>query len=83
MATLRARLRAGEMLVGPMLTLNCPEVAELCTELGYDWLFLDAEHTPVDVVELQRMLQAAKPTPCLLRLADDSPTTIAKALDIG
>lgn len=66
-----------------MITLSSPEVAELFAELGFDWLFIDAEHTPMEAPELQRLLQAANPTPGVIRLASDSPTAIAKALDIG
>lgn len=66
-----------------MVTLSSPEVAELLAALGFDWLFIDAEHTPMEAAEIQRLLQAASPTPCLIRLGSDSPAAIAKALDIG
>ena len=57
----RTRLRAGERLIGPMVTLSSPEVVELFAELGFDWLFIDAEHTPMEAAQLQRLLQAAHP----------------------
>jgi 2-keto-3-deoxy-L-rhamnonate aldolase RhmA len=41
----RKRLTDGELLVGTMVTLNCPEVAEILASLGFDWLFVDAEHS--------------------------------------
>ena len=38
------RLRRNELLLGTMLTLPSPEVAEMIAACGYDWLFLDGEH---------------------------------------
>lgn len=66
-----------------MVTLSSPEVCELFAALGYDWLFIDAEHTPMEAKDLQALLQAAHPTPGIIRLGTDNPAAIAKALDIG
>ena len=79
----RQRLLAGERLVGPMVTLGSPEVAEILTKVGFDWLFLDAEHAPFDALSLQRMVQAAGDTPCLVRLEASQEVPIKKALDVG
>ena len=38
------RLRRNELLLGTMLTLPSPEVAEMIAACGYDWLFMDGEH---------------------------------------
>lgn len=79
----RQRLLAGERLVGPMVTLGAPEVAEILAKVGFDWLFLDAEHAPFDALSLQRMMQAAGNTPCLVRLEASQEVPIKKALDVG
>jgi 2-dehydro-3-deoxyglucarate aldolase len=79
----RQRLLAGERLVGPMVTLGAPEVAEILTKVEFDWLFLDAEHAPLDALSLQRMMQAAGNTPCLVRLSAGQEVAIKKALDVG
>lgn len=79
----RQRLLAGETLIGTMLTLPAPEIAELMAEVGFDWLFLDAEHSPLNTREMQRMMQGAGPTPCVVRLANDNEAAIKKALDSG
>jgi 2-keto-3-deoxy-L-rhamnonate aldolase RhmA len=81
--TFRARLRAGELLVGPMITLNSPEVVELLAELGFDWLFIDAEHTPIGPPEIQVLLRAAGRVPAIIRLPSAEATTIGKVLDSG
>jgi 2-keto-3-deoxy-L-rhamnonate aldolase RhmA len=65
------------------MTLNSPAVAELMAEAGFDWLFIDAEHSTMDTSEMQAMLQAASPTPCVIRLTAGDDVPIKKALDIG
>ncbi|MCB9421942.1 MAG: 2,4-dihydroxyhept-2-ene-1,7-dioic acid aldolase [Ardenticatenaceae bacterium] len=79
----RQRLLAGELLVGTMVTLPAPEVAEILATVGFDWLFLDAEHAALNTREMQRIMQGAWQTPCIVRLADDSEVAVKKALDIG
>ncbi len=83
MQQFRQKLLAGERLVGPMVTLGAPEVAEILARVGFDWLFLDAEHAPFDALSLQRMMQAAGDTPCLVRLAASQEVPIKQALDVG
>jgi len=79
----RTRLRAGERLVAPLLTLNSPAVTELMSAVGFDWFFIDAEHAPLEPFQIQAMLQAAGQTPCVIRLAIGDEVPIKKALDIG
>lgn len=80
----RKRLLAGERLVGTIVTLPAPEISELLAELGFDWLFVDAEHSPLGMREAQVLLQAAGPhCPCLVRVPAGDEVWIKKALDIG
>jgi 2-keto-3-deoxy-L-rhamnonate aldolase RhmA len=77
-----ARLRAGETLLGSIIALPCPEVTELFSRAGFDWLFIDTEHAPLDALAAQCLLQAAR-CPCLVRVAAGEEAVIKKALDIG
>ena len=65
----RERLKARELLVGTMVTLGSPEVAEIMASVGFDWLFLDAEHSALGTLDLQRLLQGAGSTPGVVRVA--------------
>jgi 2-dehydro-3-deoxyglucarate aldolase len=81
---LRQRLLAGELLVGTLVTLPTPEVAEILAGLGFDWLFIDGEHAPIGARDAQALLQAAGPDcPCLIRVPTGDQEWIKKALDIG
>jgi 2-dehydro-3-deoxyglucarate aldolase len=74
----------GKPLLGTIQTLNSTEVTEILATAGYDWIFVDLEHSPLDIGAAQRILQAATPhTPCVLRSPSHEEMWIKKLLDIG
>jgi len=80
----RARLRSGEKLVGTMVTLPTPSTAEILADAGFDWLFVDAEHGPLDVNDIQGILQAVGDrVPCVVRVPECSEAWIKRVLDLG
>jgi 2-keto-3-deoxy-L-rhamnonate aldolase RhmA len=80
----RARLRGGETLFGTMLTLPSPSAAEVLAGLGFDWLFIDAEHGPLETRELLGILQAVSHRiACIVRVPACDEVAIKKALDLG
>jgi 2-dehydro-3-deoxyglucarate aldolase/4-hydroxy-2-oxoheptanedioate aldolase len=80
----RSRLGAGELLVGTIVTLAAPEVAEILAGAGFDWLFIDGEHGPLDARDAQALLQAADGRcPSLIRVPVGEEVWIKKALDVG
>jgi len=51
---------------------------------GFDWLFIDMEHGLLDFTSVQRMVQAAgRSCPCIVRVPNNEPILVAKALDSG
>ena len=82
--TFRTRLRRGETLLGPMVTLRSPSVSEILAEIGFDWLFLDGEHGPLETADLLAILQTvAARTACLVRVPSADETSIKRVLDLG
>ncbi len=80
----RDRLRAGEPLVGTLLSLPSPELAEIAAQAGFDWLFLDMEHGNLEASEAMRMIQAAGDAcPCVVRVPENAEMWTKKALDAG
>jgi 2-dehydro-3-deoxyglucarate aldolase/4-hydroxy-2-oxoheptanedioate aldolase len=80
----RTRLKRGETLLGSLLTLPSPEIAEILAMTGLDWLFIDLEHSTMEVRDAQGILQAvAGRVECLLRLPLNDEIWIKKALDTG
>lgn len=80
---LKRRLRAGETLVGSMITIASSEIAEIMAMAGFDWLFIDGEHGPLEPADVRTLLIAAKGTPCLVRVPAIDEVPIKKALDLG
>lgn len=77
-------LETGNSLLGTLLTIPEPAVAEVLSKVGLDWVFIDAEHSSMsssDVLDLLRALGES----CygLVRVAENSDVEIKKALDAG
>jgi 2-dehydro-3-deoxyglucarate aldolase len=80
----RKRLQARETLFGSMVTLPVPAIAEILADLGFDWLFVDGEHGPLETREILAILQAVGDrVPCLVRVPGAEEPPIKKALDLG
>ena len=78
------RLRQNDLLIGTMITLPSPEIAEMVSSCGFDWLFMDGEHGNLSTLDWQRMLQAvAGRSAAIIRVASNSEREIKKVLDIG
>ena len=83
-AGLRRAIADGALLVGTIVTLEAPAAAERLAEAGFDWLFLDGEHAPLDSARLQGILQAVGGRcPCLIRVPAIDEVWVKQALDIG
>ena len=83
-APFRERLRRGDRLVGTLLGLPSPELAEIAADAGFDWLFIDMEHGALEARDVLRMVQAVRePAACLVRIPETSEMWIKKALDTG
>jgi 2-dehydro-3-deoxyglucarate aldolase len=81
---LRKRLKSGGLVLGTILSLNSPDVAEILSKTGFDWLFIDGEHGTFDTYELQAILQAAGDNiECIFRIPALNEVHVKKALDVG
>ena len=79
-----ARLKSRQSLIGTIVTLSDPHVAEILYSSGFDWLFLDGEHAPLGAIHIQRILQAVQPKcPCAVRIPANAEVYIKQTLDSG
>ena len=62
--SLKARLAAGERALGVLLRMPGEELVEMVAVAGFDFVLVDGEHGPADVVELRRHIAAASSTAC-------------------
>ena len=80
----RRRVLAGDVLVGTIVSLNSPQVAEILGDAGFDWLFIDAEHGAYGPLAVEALIQGTGDrTPCLVRIPVHEETWIEKMLDVG
>ncbi|MDP7013241.1 MAG: aldolase/citrate lyase family protein, partial [Verrucomicrobiota bacterium] len=80
----RQRLKNGETLLGTMVTLPTTATAEILADIGFDWLFLDAEHGSLEYSDIQGILQAiGDKVACMVRLPAAEEMPVKKVLDLG
>jgi 2-keto-3-deoxy-L-rhamnonate aldolase RhmA len=70
---------------GLHLTLLCAEFVEYAGFLGFKWLFLDAEHSPLSHERCRELVRAADllQMPVLVRVPEIKPSVIEGYLDVG
>src|SRR5215467_13600933 len=62
----RARLEAGEFVIGATITTNSIESAALAATLGFHFLWVEMEHSPVSLETLRGIVLAARGLPGLV-----------------
>lgn len=81
----RADLRAGKTLIGCWCSLANPITTEVLGVAGFDWLLLDGEHSPNDVITFIPQLMALKDSPSapVVRPSWNNPVELKRLLDGG
>jgi 2-dehydro-3-deoxyglucarate aldolase len=81
----RRRVLAGEPMIGCWMSLASHIVSEVVGYAGFDWMLLDAEHSPNDLHTLIAQLQALKDSPSapVVRPDWNDPVQIKRLLDAG
>jgi 2-dehydro-3-deoxyglucarate aldolase len=81
----RQDLIAGRRLIGCWASLGSPVTTEVLGIAGFDWILLDAEHAPNDVLTLATQLMALKDSVSapVVRPPFNDVVAIKRLLDIG
>jgi len=82
---LRARMQAGDMLVGTFMKTPNHVTLEILMLAGLDFVCLDAEHSPFDrgAIDACMAVARARDFPVLVRIGDGSPARILDVMDMG
>ena len=82
---LKDRLADGDRMLGVLLRIPAEELVEMCAVAGFDFVLLDCEHGPADLVPLRQHLAvtAAYAVPTLVRVGSAEPALALRALDAG
>jgi 2-keto-3-deoxy-L-rhamnonate aldolase RhmA len=75
----------GRTALGTWVKLPTVDSVELLAHAGFDFLVIDMEHSPLDVLTVHHLLGAARGcgVPTLVRVPDRTPSTISRVLDSG
>lgn len=81
----RKDLIAGKRLIGCWCSMGSPIVAEVLGLAGFDWIVLDGEHAPNDILSFIPQLTALKDSPSapFVRPQWNDTVMIKRLLDIG
>lgn len=81
----KAALQEGRLQNGLWCTINDSLVAEMCAQLGFDWMLFDTEHSALDPLSVLPLLQAVAPYPTtpIVRPGSLNAPEIKKLLDLG
>jgi len=80
----KAKLQAGETVLGVNIVFDSPETVEILGALGYDYVIFDLEHEPFDELAVVHSIRAAEAfnlTP-IVRVPNDA-NLILRFLDAG
>lgn len=80
----RERLSSGKVLLGTIVSLSSPAVIDTLSRVGFDWLWLDMEHSPLSLEQIQTLLTAKTPYCAgLVRVPTNEDQWIKRVLDLG
>lgn len=82
---LKARLAQGEPLLGALVRMPAEDLVEMVAVSGFDFVLIDCEHGPADVVALRHHLVLAEThgVGVLVRVGADEPALVLRVLDAG
>ncbi len=82
---LKEKLAKGQSVIGTFVSLGHPDVTEVLSRIGFDWLLIDGEHSPIDLEMMQRMMQAMNGSGCtpIVRPQWNDMVIIKRILDLG
>lgn len=85
MPSLRARARAGEKLIGALLRMPSEELVEMLAVAEFDFVLIDCEHGPADLVALRQHIALAQvhDVPVIVRVGEGDRGQILRVLDQG
>ena len=83
--TVKEKLARGEQVVGGTVTSSDPNMYCSIANAGYDFLWIEMQHSPLSYQEVARMIWACKDAPAIpfIRVPDATAGDIQKATDIG
>ena len=83
--TVKTKLAAGKQVVGGTITSSDPDVYCAVAHSGFDFLWIEMQHSSLTYDQVARMIWACKDAPAIpfIRVPDATEGDVQKAMDIG
>ncbi len=83
--TVKTKLMQGRQVVGGTIYTNDPNIYCAMAESGFDFLWIEMQHSPLTYDDVAKMIWACKDAPAIpfIRVPDATEGDIQKAADIG
>jgi 4-hydroxy-2-oxoheptanedioate aldolase len=83
--TVKAKLAAGERVVGGTVSTGDPDIYCAMANSGFDFMWIEMQHSPLTYTDVARMIWACKDAPAIpfIRVPNATEGDIQKATDIG
>lgn len=83
--SIKEKMKKGTSVIGPFIKIPSPEIMEIIGLSGFDYVIIDCEHGPLDMLSAQNLIRAAKlrGMDAIVRVGSNDPLKISRALDIG
>ena len=83
--TVKQKLANGEQVIGGTIDTPDPDIYRAMANSGFDFLWIEMQHSPLTYQEVARMIWAGRDLPAIpfIRVPDATEGDIQKAVDIG
>jgi 2-keto-3-deoxy-L-rhamnonate aldolase RhmA len=83
--TVKQKLAEGKQVVGGTVSIPDPDVYCAVANAGFDFTWIEMQHSPLTFQDVARMIMACKGAPAIpfIRVADATEGDIQKATDVG
>lgn len=83
--TVKQKLAEGKQVVGGTVSSSDPDIYCAMARAGFDFLWIEMQHSPLNYHEVARMIRACKGAPAIpfIRVPDATEGDIQKATDVG
>lgn len=83
--TTKQKMIEGKKVIGGTVSSNDPDIYCAMANAGFDFLWIEMQHSPLTYQETARMIRACKGAPAIpfIRVPDSTEGDIQKAMDVG
>ncbi len=85
MIKLKEKLQSCSRSIGSWISIGHPDVVEIMTQAGFEWLVVDLEHTSIDFAQAKILIATIRANDCvpLVRVGANDELIIKRVMDAG